>query len=521
MSRGAKIAAIVVGCFVGLWVAAEIGGRALSPWAKREMIAALENKFQSQADVEDLQIRLFPWFSAEATGLVFRHHGRTDVPPLIRIKRLTASSNPVSAVFRRVSDVTLEGLEITVARKKEDDQAGGQQDEPDREEQKDDNKENGGGGFLVKRILADGTHLEILPKNPEKDPMVFDLKELTLFDAGPNSPMTYVATLTNPKPPGEIDTKGAFGPWNGDDPGQTPLDGNYVFTDADLSHFNGIAGILSSEGSFEGVLERIAVEGWTDTPDFSVSSSKQPVHLKTEFSAIVDGTSGDTYLQPVIARFEESEVHAEGKVAQEEGMKGKSVILDVRVEKGRVEDMLKLAVPAKDAVLEGPIQYKAKFRLPPGDKEVPARLELLGKFGMEDAEFTKSKVSRKLGELSNKAQGEPEAAPKPVQSDLVGRFQLGGGVLSLLDLQFQIPGADVTMGGDYGLLSKELDFRGRIEMDAKISEATTGKKSFFLKLVDPFFKNKRKGYGSSIPIKVTGTVDDPQVGLALSGDPKS
>jgi hypothetical protein len=77
------------------------------------------------------------------------------------------------------------------------------------------------------------------------------------------------------------------------------------------------------------------------------------------------------------------------------------------------------------------------------------------------------------------------------------------------------------MGGDYGLLTKQLDFRGRLEMDAKISEATTGKKSFFLKLVDPFFKNKRKGYGSSIPIKVTGTVEDPHVGPAINGKPKS
>ncbi|MEZ5361964.1 MAG: AsmA-like C-terminal region-containing protein [Bryobacterales bacterium] len=519
MNRGAKIAITALACFVGLWIVAEIGGRALSPWAKREMISALEKKFKSKAEVQDLQVRLFPWFSAEATGLVFRHHGRTDVPPLIQIKRLSARSNPVSALLRRVSEVKLEGLEIRVARKKEEGQAEGQIGQTD--EPKAENKKDSGGGFLVERIVADGTHLEILPKNPEKDPMVFDLKELTLFDAGPKSPMTYVATLTNPKPPGEIDTKGTFGPWNGDDPGQTPLDGDYVFTDADLSHFKGIAGILSSEGSFDGVLERIAVEGWTDTPDFSVSSSKQPVHLKTEFSAIVDGTSGDTYLQPVIARFEESEVYAEGKVAQEEGLKGKSVILDVRVDKGRVEDMLKLAVPAKDAVLEGPIQYTAKFRLPPGDQEVPARLELLGKFGMEDAEFTKSKVRKKLGELSNKAQGEPEAPTTPVESDLAGRFQLGSGVLSLMDLKFQIPGADVTMGGDYGLLTKELDFRGRIEMDAKISEATTGKKSFFLKLVDPFFKNKRKGYGSSIPIKVTGSVDDPQVGLALSGEPKS
>ncbi len=519
MSRGAKIAVGAAAAFVGLWIVLAVAGRALSPWAEREFIQALEKKFKSDAEVEDLQVRIFPWFSAQATGLVFRHHGRTDVPPLIKIASLRADANPISALFRHVSVVNLEGLEIRVARKK-DGRDNGQKNDGERDVQEQD-KDGDDSGVVVDHVIADGTHLEILPKNPEKDPLVFEIRKLSMDDAGPGSAMRYVATLTNAKPEGDINAEGHFGPWNGDDPGQTPLDGDYTFTDADLSDFKGIAGMLSSEGSFEGVLERIAVEGWTDTPDFSVSSSKQPVHLETKFSAVVDGTSGDTYLQPVIAKFESSEVYAEGKVAQEPGMKGKSVILDVRVEKGRVEDMLKLAVPAEDAMLEGAMQYTAKFRLPPGEAEVPARLELLGKFGMEDAEFTKSKVREKLGEFSNRAQGEPEAPSKPVESDIKGGFQLGGGVLSLMDLRFLIPGATVTMGGDYGLLTKTLDFRGRLEMDAKISEATTGKKSFFLKLVDPFFKNKRKGYGSSIPIKVTGTVDDPQVGLATSGEPKS
>ena len=54
-------------------------------------------------------------------------------------------------------------------------------------------------------------------------------------------------------------------------------------------------------------------------------------------------------------------------------------------------------------------------------------------------------------------------------------------------------------------------------MVAKLSEATTGKKAFFLKLVDPFFKNRRTGTGSSIPIRVSGSVDKPNVGPALTG----
>ena len=80
-------------------------------------------------------------------------------------------------------------------------------------------------------------------------------------------------------------------------------------------------------------------------------------------------------------------------------------------------------------------------------------------------------------------------------------------------------GASVFLEGDYGIGSKELDFKGTLRMDAKVSETVTGAKSFFLKIVDPLFK-KKSGQGSQIPIKIGGTVDDPSFGLALGGAPK-
>ena len=48
-------------------------------------------------------------------------------------------------------------------------------------------------------------------------------------------------------------------------------------------------------------------------------------------------------------------------------------------------------------------------------------------------------------------------------------------------------------------------------MEASVSKAVGGFKSIFLRLVDPFFR--KKGRGTVIPIKVTGTIDAPEVGL--------
>jgi hypothetical protein len=50
-------------------------------------------------------------------------------------------------------------------------------------------------------------------------------------------------------------------------------------------------------------------------------------------------------------------------------------------------------------------------------------------------------------------------------------------------------------------------------MQAKLSKTVTGKKSFFLKLADPFFK--KDGAGSVVPIRISGTRDEPKFALDL------
>jgi hypothetical protein len=58
-----------------------------------------------------------------------------------------------------------------------------------------------------------------------------------------------------------------------------------------------------------------------------------------------------------------------------------------------------------------------------------------------------------------------------------------------------------------------MDFHGKLQMQAKLSQTMTGAKSFFMKAVDPFFKGKNGG--SEVPIKITGPKDHPSFGLDL------
>ena len=82
-----------------------------------------------------------------------------------------------------------------------------------------------------------------------------------------------------------------------------PSPANTCSTNANLDTINGLAGVLSSTGEFHGPLNRIEVQGTTDTPKFQIDAGGQPVPLKTRFTAIVDGSDGDTYLKQVDATF--------------------------------------------------------------------------------------------------------------------------------------------------------------------------------------------------------------------------
>jgi hypothetical protein len=52
-----------------------------------------------------------------------------------------------------------------------------------------------------------------------------------------------------------------------------------------------------------------------------------------------------------------------------------------------------------------------------------------------------------------------------------------------------------------------------LRMQAKLSQTMTGFKSWLLKPVDPFFS--KGGAGAVLPIKITGTRQNPSFGLEL------
>jgi hypothetical protein len=325
--------------------------------------------------------------------------------------------------------------------------------------------------------------------------------------------MPFEATLTNPIPEGEIATHGSFGPWVKRDPGATPLAGKYTFNNANLNTIKGIGGILTSEGTFSGQLDQIEVKGTTKTPDFSIDVGGTPGPLDTTFHAVVDGTNGNTYLKQVDARLHDTAISAAGAIESHPGVKGRTITLDVKITDGRIQDVLRLAVKAKKPVMLGELALQTTLKIPPGKTPVSDRLELDGRFLLENAHFTDAEVQEQIAMLSRRAQGKkPDEPIGRIDSDMRGRFTLKNGFMRFTPFAFDVPGANVQINGGYGLRSEQIDFTGTLAMDASISKAMGGGiKGFFLKPFDPLFR--KKGKGAIVPITISGPREKPKFGV--------
>ncbi len=471
------------------------------PLNREWVVDALEKHYQCDVELKSFSASFFPAASIAGEELVLKRRDRANLPPLASIRKFSVSADWLGLLRqpRHFRQVRLEGLVMVI---------------PPRQSQAQAKKERQVSPFVLDEVFADGAMLSILPANLNKPPHVFEIQKLRMQSAGLGQPMSFQVTLTNPTPVGQIQSSGRFGPWNTDEPSLTPVSGNYTFSHAELSTIRGLGGTLSSHGSYEGVLSQIQVQGETDTPDFDLGISGNKLRLKTQFSAVVDGVDGDTLLRPVSAQLLGSTIVARGGVTQVAGRNGRIILLDVNAKPARLEDLLHLVVKSTTPSIIGAASVQAKFDLHPGEEEVAKRLKLDGSFSVQSAHFTNPEVEAKITSLSRRGQGKPRDDDlQNARFDMQGHFVLANSQVTFSSLSFSVPGAAVQLQGTFGLLSQALDFHGTLRLQAKVSQTTTGIKSLLLKPVDPFFEGK--GAGTVLPIKITGTREEPSFQLEI------
>ncbi len=491
------------GVLVALWVVVAVGSR--TSVLREALLDALREKLDTDVELQSFEADMFPLVRITGTGLKLRLRGQRESRPLIEVASFEVQSGIWGLLQRprRFKAVTLEGLKISIPPRSPH----------DRESARAAAVESTEGPVVIDEVIAHNAQLVLIPRRADKDPKQFDIYDLHLESVGFNRAMPFRAALTNPVPKGLINTTGTFGPWRAAEPGDTPAKGAYTFKNVDLNTIKGLAGTLSSDGEFSGKLAEIDVNGKTSTPDFSIDVGGRPVPLVTQFHAVVDGTDGDTYLRRVDAKFLDTALTATGAITGRPGIKGRTIQLDVQIDGGKIDDVLRLAVKSANPVMSGALALQTSLLIPPGPARIADRMELEGHFAIAECRFTDPAVHSRLVTLSRHSQGKDTDDPAGrVLSNMRGQFSVNAGTVRFKTLTFEVPGAAVHLAGDYGLRSEQLNFAGTFSMQATISEAVGGGvKGALLKAVDPIFK--KGGHGAVVPIRIHGTREKPEFGL--------
>jgi hypothetical protein len=535
------ISAIVFLLLVSVAVVAAILLHRAEPYVRARIVDTLKDRFKARVELDSFHMSL-------AHGLQAEGHGLRIWPPAdvegVTVPATASANDPLISLdeFRfhaplhyqpgkpfHISIVELQGLEIHLPPKSHFVHTSGQSAAVVAKPA----VSAALVAFGVDKIECSSAHFVLETSKPGKLPLDVAIARFTLTSAAgsairPDSAMHFETDLTNPRPVGLVHSAGTFGPWNTEDPGESPIQGDYTFDHADLSTFKGIAGILSSTGKYQGTLRDLTVDGDTDTSDFSLTHFGNALPLHTHFHAKVDATNGDTWLEPVDATLGHSHFTAQGQVvrvvvpdpapdapAGHLISKGHDIALDIKVDAAHIEDFLRLASKSSATLLTGSLTMKAALHIPPGLAPVHERLTLKGAFNLDQAQFTSTKIQDRITQLSLRGQGRPKdvkgADPTATRSTMQGDFQMAAGVITLPALTYTVPGANIQLTGTYGVEGGTLNFSGAARLDATVSQMVGGVLGVLLKPADRYFK--KDGAGTEIPIHISGTREDPIFGI--------
>jgi len=489
---------------------------------KDRVTEALSVKLKAEVTLDSLKVYFFPSVRIVGEGLTIRRLvDPPNHPPIIVAQSFIVHPGLRNILKGRAKNVEMVGMRVTVPRR-----MGGSGEAapragaavPGTEASLDRPAEpKRDGPAIINRLIAKNAELVYISKRPDGPLRVFPIHEVELLEVSFDHPMAFAAHLTNPLPRGQVRSTGHFGPFDPDEPGQSPIEGSYDFSDADFGTLKGVSGTVTSKGLFAGILDQVQVDGTTDSDNFQIDEGGHPTALTTEFRAVVDATSGDLQIVHLDGRLADSAFTATGAIARTEtadGPRGRYVELDIEFSAGRIEDLLGFMVENARPVMHGDVTLKGHVLLPTGEGRALDRLDVTGTIGLNDAQFSSRAMQTKLREMSRRAQGRgKDDVPESAVVGLTGTFRILKSQARFRTLHFNTDGARVSLVGNYGLRDMALDFTGTVRFEASMSKVVGGVKGFFLKALDPLFR--KQGAGSVVPIRMTGTLKEPKTSVQM------
>jgi hypothetical protein len=488
------------------------------PFSRQRVIEALQDDFHGTVTFSSFHETFFPHPGCVAEGAALVRPGApAGSSPLVSAQKFIIRAHYLDFLLRPgyVSHIELQGLQIHV---------------PPRGSMPAVPRDQKPSSTRVGEVVANNALLEIARQAGK--PLRFEIHRVTLNSVSHKEGFSYDVAFLNALPPGEIQSRGHFGPWSASDPSQTPVRGSYKFEHVYLGVFNGIDGVLTSQDTFQGTMAQLETNGSVDIPDFKVRRARRSSPIESRFHSFVDALNGDVGLEHVETEIVKTNVLARGSVKGSPGRRGKVTSLDLNVSNGRIQDILRLFIREPRSPIIGTVSFRAHVTILPEGRPFEQEVVLVGDFGIEDGRFTKAETRKKVEDLSERARGK-KAGDKDkekndandedssrVISDLKGHVVLKDGVATLTSISFSVPGAVAYMHGTFNLLNQKIEFHGTLKTDAEFSKVGGGGiKSILLKPFDAVFKKKPKG--AEIPVKITGTYAHPQAGLEITGGKKS
>lgn len=483
---------LIAGVVLVALLAAVVAFEYLWPFTPRGLARRLQQYSSATIEFGSFHRLFFPHPGFVAERVVVRPSA--SAPPSATMSRLTvrATYSGLVGSIKSLSQLKAEGLVVNVF-------TGGEA-----QNLKFRRSERASGEVRVEQLVADGATLQV-SSGPTKKPLVFRLWRLRLSNLGNRSTPGYLnVALQNPLPTMQIAATGHIGPWHVENVLRTPVSGSFSVQDGRLSDIPPLQGKLTSSGQFRGDMEQIDISGRADVAGFEVQSPDHPMPLRVRFDSAMNTKMAQLTLRSIDAQLAATSIQGSGTIfaGRQPSPHAASLALDCR--DGRVDDLLRLFTSSPRPSMVGPIRFHTEVYVERGNQRFLERVLLNGNFLINNARFTSPVTQHKLNTLSARSKGNSEQETPPLRTaTLSSHVAMRDGVAHLSDIRFLVQGASARGAGTFNALDKRVDFKGRLRMQAELSETSKGVKSVFLKLLDPFFNEPSAG--AEVPVEVTGT----------------
>jgi hypothetical protein len=482
----------------------------MEPRLRRELEVRLSERLNSDVAIESLTLRLYPSVYVEGTGLVLRIKGRADLPPFVTVRKFTGTGSLADLRVRRLDEMRLEGAAINVPPGRKRDlqplRVGGDARGVAHRRPR---------APLVRRLVADAVTITVLPRDADRDPVVWDVRGLEVRDFSLDAAAPFSATVDTPLPADRAVVSGTAGPWPSGDFGSLPMTGQFTF-DGDLAAIAGMDGHITVSGDVLGTLERLATSGVASSTRLGLrSGAAGQLPMNATFDAAFDGTSGDLYLTRVATTLGGAAFETSGQVLRKRGVRGRHVSLAVKTpDRVELAELLRLLIDGRWPPMSGQLALDARLTIPPGESDLLDRLIADGTFRVSQARFANADVQAKVDDLSRRGQGRPgDTTITRVGSSMRGRVSIQASRLALPTVHFAVPGVAIDAAGVYSLVNERMNFHGIARLDARMSRTQTGARRVLLRPLDPLLS--KDGAGTRVVLDISGTRNAPAVDVDL------